>query len=299
MDLKKIDRLREYISRCEWKWARTMPDCPHEYIYQGRCALSYDEYMDFLHMQVYEGEPAFFGSRKINYLHIDGYKYWTMGTYDRENKTMNRQKLFDCYDNIAETYDTNMSKYADEMAMYSGIIDRCRIRRKNGSIFEIGSGTGNLLDNISIDKSNYQGIEPSRKMIDKFREKHPELSRRVRRKAFEEDGLSFSDYDNTVALFGTASYIMRPYLLRLAERRMSNGLFLMFFKDGWKPDFIDDCSSVPHFRHTEKEIREMFRGCAVKEIGNFIVVTNFKVDLSDTTAFKKKTNQIPLQTSLF
>ena len=90
-----IDKLREYIARCEWKWARTMEDIPHEYIFRGRCALTNDEFYEFLKAQVYEGVEEWWGKGKHRYLYIDGYKYWTMGDYSPENRTMNRQKIFD------------------------------------------------------------------------------------------------------------------------------------------------------------------------------------------------------------
>lgn len=303
MDEKVLNRLRQYIARCEWKWARTMPDCPHEYIYQGRCALSYDEYMDFLYAQVTCGEPAYFGKRLIPYLYIDGYKYWTMGGYDPENKTMNRQLLFDNYDQIADVYDSLRATPDCETQnlQMAHIIANYRKTHTTGSIFEIGCGTGLLLQHIQIDKRLYQGIEPSRKLLEQFRANLPNYSRCVRRKAFEEDGLNFIYYDNVVALFGTASHIMLPYLKRLAEHRNQVGLFLMFFEDNWTPDFLNIPNTcIPYFKHPIDELRMYFSGCEIVTYDTYVIVTNYNINWQEVLKNQYKLSpKPPTQTSLF
>lgn len=77
------DRLREMVARCRWTFAKTMPWCPHEYIVRGKCPLSEDEFLYFVDMQRRFGIPERWGPYNHPYLHIDGYKYWTMGdTYE-------------------------------------------------------------------------------------------------------------------------------------------------------------------------------------------------------------------------
>lgn len=39
MDQKDIDKIREFIARCQWTFAKTMPWAPHEYIVRGKCPL--------------------------------------------------------------------------------------------------------------------------------------------------------------------------------------------------------------------------------------------------------------------
>ena len=45
MDQKDIDKIREFIARCQWTFAKTMPWAPHEYIVRGKCPLSEDEFL--------------------------------------------------------------------------------------------------------------------------------------------------------------------------------------------------------------------------------------------------------------
>lgn len=72
------DRLREMISRCQWTFAKTMPQCPHEYIVRGKCPLTEEEFLYFVDVQRRFGVYERWGKYNFPYLHIDGYKYWTM-----------------------------------------------------------------------------------------------------------------------------------------------------------------------------------------------------------------------------
>ena len=45
------DKLREMIARCEWKFAKTMPFAPHEYIVRDECPLTDEEFVYFVDMQ--------------------------------------------------------------------------------------------------------------------------------------------------------------------------------------------------------------------------------------------------------
>lgn len=86
------DRLREMIGRCQWTFAKTMPWCPHEYIVRNRCPLSDEEFLYFVDMQRRFGIPERWGPNNHPYLHIDGYKYWTMGDTYENTIIINRAK---------------------------------------------------------------------------------------------------------------------------------------------------------------------------------------------------------------
>lgn len=87
-----FDRLREMISRCQWTFAKTMPWCPHEYIVRGKCPLTYEEFMYFVDMQRRYGVRQRWGKYNLPYLHIDGYKYWTMEEAYEDTDVINREK---------------------------------------------------------------------------------------------------------------------------------------------------------------------------------------------------------------
>ena len=55
MDQTDIDKIREFIARCQWIFAKTMPWAPHEYIVRGKCPLSEDEFLYFIDMQRHFG----------------------------------------------------------------------------------------------------------------------------------------------------------------------------------------------------------------------------------------------------
>lgn len=54
-----IDYLHKMIPRCQLRFTKTMPQCLHEYIVQGKCSLTEKEFLYFVDMQrcfgIYEG----------------------------------------------------------------------------------------------------------------------------------------------------------------------------------------------------------------------------------------------------
>ncbi len=85
-------KLRRLIGKCQWTFAKTMPTCPHEYIVRNKCALSDEEFVFFVQSQRKFGVPQQWWKYKFPYLHIDGYKYWTMGDTIENTIIINRAK---------------------------------------------------------------------------------------------------------------------------------------------------------------------------------------------------------------
>ena len=113
-----IERLRNFIARCEWTFAKTMPFAPHEYIVREKCPLTTEEFEYFVNMQREHGVKERWGKYNNSYLYIDDYKYWTMGAPIEETTVINRAKasavndVHQLYDGINKE-DTTMS-YVDE-----------------------------------------------------------------------------------------------------------------------------------------------------------------------------------------
>ena len=80
------------IARCEWKFAKTMPFAPHEYIVKERCPLSAEEFEYFVNMQREHGIRERWGKYNNPYLYVDDYKYWTMGAPLEDTTVINRAK---------------------------------------------------------------------------------------------------------------------------------------------------------------------------------------------------------------
>ena len=87
-----IEKLREIIARCQWKFAKTMPFAPHEYIVRDKCPLTDEEFVYFIDMQRRFGVKERWGKYNNPYLYIDDYKYWTMGASMEETTVINRAK---------------------------------------------------------------------------------------------------------------------------------------------------------------------------------------------------------------
>lgn len=85
-------KLRNLIGKCKWTFAKTMPTCPHEYIVRNKCALSDEEFVYFVQSQRQFGIPQQWWKYNFPYLHIDGYKYWTMGDSINNTIIINRAK---------------------------------------------------------------------------------------------------------------------------------------------------------------------------------------------------------------
>ena len=93
------DKLREMIACCQWKFAKTMPFAPHEYIVRDKCPLTDEEFVYFVDMQRRFGVKERWGKYNNPYLYIDDYKYWTMGAPYDETTVINRAKA--CVDDDA------------------------------------------------------------------------------------------------------------------------------------------------------------------------------------------------------
>lgn len=88
------------IARCQWTWAKTYVNVPHEYIVRDRCSLSDDEFVYLINAQREYGIHEQWYRYNHPYLYIDGYKYWTMGGPISDTKVINRQKVFSEFDSL-------------------------------------------------------------------------------------------------------------------------------------------------------------------------------------------------------
>ena len=117
------DKLREMIARCEWKFAKTMPFAPHEYIVRDKCPLTDEEFVYFVDMQRRFGVKERWGKYNNPYLYIDDYKYWTMGAPYDETTVINRakacvvedvHKLYEGIENVKNENRMNGNRYVEE-----------------------------------------------------------------------------------------------------------------------------------------------------------------------------------------
>lgn len=85
--------------------------------------------------------------------------------------------LKETYDNLARNYDDMYSDPSDKVEdkeLFGLLKDVVK-----GKTLDIGCGTGILLDYLEV--PDYYGIDPSREMLWKLDQKHPERSREISR----------------------------------------------------------------------------------------------------------------------
>ncbi len=93
MEEKQYNIIRRMIESCQWTFARTMPEAPHEYIVKGKCPLTDEEFVSFVEMQRKFGVKERWGKYNNPYLYVDGYKYWTMEASVEDTKVINRARV--------------------------------------------------------------------------------------------------------------------------------------------------------------------------------------------------------------
>ena len=131
------------------------------------------------------------------------------------------------YDAVAESYD---SLFKDKASIEENRKIASMLFEVSGIFLDVGCGTGLLLDILKVSPDEYWGIDPSSKMLDVFRKKHPEYNNLCI--PFELLNLKFATFNSIVALFGSASYIDIEALTDIPEGK---NIFLMFYKENYHP----------------------------------------------------------------
>lgn len=84
----------DFIRASRWRFAKTMPQWPHEYILRNwhpdRQAL-FDRFVITIREHGYDA--PFLDGATYRYLEIDGWKYWMMGELPDETTIINRAKV--------------------------------------------------------------------------------------------------------------------------------------------------------------------------------------------------------------
>jgi hypothetical protein len=90
------DILREFIDSCQWTFAKTMPEWPHEYIVRQREDENlFVQMVRHIRANGYKGK---FYRKRITYYEDRGLVYWTMGAPIVETTIINRCRKEDTYE---------------------------------------------------------------------------------------------------------------------------------------------------------------------------------------------------------
>ena len=83
----------EFIQSSQWRFAKTMPQWPHEYVvreWRPDQEQVFERLVGFIRTHGYDAE---FGGATYRYLEVDGWKYWTMGAPPNETTVINRARI--------------------------------------------------------------------------------------------------------------------------------------------------------------------------------------------------------------
>ena len=82
---------RDFIASNSWTFARTVPQCPHEYVLLWKCR-SEENFFRFAMTIRRCGYDEKFHDKLMRYLDVDGTRYWTMGDLLETTWVLNRAK---------------------------------------------------------------------------------------------------------------------------------------------------------------------------------------------------------------
>ncbi len=276
----ELSRIKEFITRQSWTFAKTMPTSPHEYVVKTK--LSEAEQKEFEHFVLFIRRNGHLKKyKKFNYVHFDieGWSYWTMGAPLEITTIINRHDL-GFYDLLAEKYD---NLFMDPNSL-----------RENGKILEfignylpkhldsielldIGCGTGLLLDLIPSLAKNYLGVDPSGCMLTEFSKKHPGIC--LIQNTFEEQNFEKSEkFSLITSLFGSISYINPNSFGKILKLLKPNGkYFLMFYKPRYFPVTYQRTGiCFSHYITDVDLLKANFT--SVYEYSNYLIATNIELD---------------------
>ena len=81
----------EFVAKAPWRFAKTMPDQPHEYTVRGETP---EQDFEWFVLYIREhGHRANYDDKSYTYLEVDGYKYWTMGAPVAATTIVNRAMM--------------------------------------------------------------------------------------------------------------------------------------------------------------------------------------------------------------
>lgn len=86
-----LQKAKQLINENKWRFAKTMPQHPHEYTLRD----TWKNQADFVNLVLFireHGVKEKFGKTTYTYLYLDGMKYWTMGAHIDVTILINRAK---------------------------------------------------------------------------------------------------------------------------------------------------------------------------------------------------------------
>jgi hypothetical protein len=86
------NEVQMFLERHSWTFAKTMPESPHWYIHRQH-TYDLDTFIKVVRFIQQNGLPSMYKGSTYNYLKLENYKYWTMGSLPEETTIINRTNV--------------------------------------------------------------------------------------------------------------------------------------------------------------------------------------------------------------
>lgn len=88
-----LEELAEWLEAVPWRFAKTMPEIPHEYtLRKWNVGAEFEAAVTAIRAYGYQRT---FQGRQYTYVNANGHRYWTMGAPIIETTVINRARLED------------------------------------------------------------------------------------------------------------------------------------------------------------------------------------------------------------
>lgn len=88
MSEDKIAEIQAWLEGCQWRFAKSMPRIPHEYIVESDTPEMHRAVVDYIHAT---GQEELFFRKTFKYIILGDYKYWTARSLYSEGFVINRK----------------------------------------------------------------------------------------------------------------------------------------------------------------------------------------------------------------
>lgn len=164
------------------------------------------------------------------------------------------------YDELAEEYD---SWYHTPTPLFENEVVRhllSLIAPPQPRLLDVGCGTGLALELGLTSVENFVGVDPSRGMLSKLREKFPTAHADLAtfEDWFDQGGKDSEPFDVAISLFGSPSYMTPTYIEKIYD--LAPVVLLMHYKEGYWPGFEPEPATSPGSRIAAAAMAERLGG---------------------------------------